>query len=461
MSGSQMFVMYTSEDGNNVTVSPRLGSGNVQPRYNSDAQITLLEGSGVSDGIMTANVRCSSCSSWSGGDMDFSSTSSSWIYALRSGSALDSDELDENISQHNSARSFTWELAAATGGDGTDPFASASGSGSATDLSDTDTVSCTPIASATSGVSNSPTDDDSASGRPTDAPWDDDRWDDDRWGGESREDAPWNDGERGPWNDHNRSKRQSSNSCPEGQEPVSSTLNGGNGDSSDGGVAFSNGTVPSRSILVAHGVIASLAFVLLFPVGGILIRLFSFRGLIWVHAGLQAVTYVLYIVAFGLGIYMANTYNLMDRAHVRIGIVLLVVLLAQPILGVVHHKMFKKHGKRTVWSQVHIWLGRIIIPLGMINGGLGLELAANASTDGHVIAYAVCAAVMGVAYIVAIVLGERKRRKAAANVTPPSYENSQMRNLSRGNNPFGAGGSDDGNNNREYYSSMPKQHPSR
>ena len=57
MPGSQIFVIYTSGDGN-VTLSPRLGTGTVEPQFNSDAQVTLLEGSGVSNGKMIANVRC-------------------------------------------------------------------------------------------------------------------------------------------------------------------------------------------------------------------------------------------------------------------------------------------------------------------------------------------------------------------------------------------------------------------
>jgi hypothetical protein len=57
MSGSNIFVVYTSGDGN-VTLSPRLASGYSQPSYNGDAQVTLLEGSGVSDGKMIANVKC-------------------------------------------------------------------------------------------------------------------------------------------------------------------------------------------------------------------------------------------------------------------------------------------------------------------------------------------------------------------------------------------------------------------
>jgi hypothetical protein len=58
MSGSNMFVVYTSADGKNVTLSPRTASGYSMPTLNSDTQVELLEGSGVSNGIMTANVKC-------------------------------------------------------------------------------------------------------------------------------------------------------------------------------------------------------------------------------------------------------------------------------------------------------------------------------------------------------------------------------------------------------------------
>jgi hypothetical protein len=57
MSGANIFVVYTAGNGN-VTLSPRLGTGHKMPQYNSAAQVTLLEGSGVSNGKMVANVRC-------------------------------------------------------------------------------------------------------------------------------------------------------------------------------------------------------------------------------------------------------------------------------------------------------------------------------------------------------------------------------------------------------------------
>ncbi|GES60754.1 cellobiose dehydrogenase [Aspergillus terreus] len=57
MQGANIFVAYASQDGTNVTVSPRLGIEHVEPTYNDQAQISLLTGSGIKDGIMTANIR--------------------------------------------------------------------------------------------------------------------------------------------------------------------------------------------------------------------------------------------------------------------------------------------------------------------------------------------------------------------------------------------------------------------
>jgi hypothetical protein len=175
-----------------------------------------------------------------------------------------------------------------------------------------------------------------------------------------------------------------------------------------------------RKIVIAHGVLAALAFVLLFPVGSILVRLGTFRGVWLVHGIFQLFAYIVYIVAFGLGVWMVNNmpYNLLDTYHPIIGITLFVLLFFQPILGYVHHVKFKRHSRRTVWSYGHLWLGRIVITLGMINGGLGMLLASDAPaflsfrpTQGQVIAYGVITGIMWLAWVTAAVVGERRRKK--------------------------------------------------
>ena len=60
MAGAHVFVMY-ADGNNNVTISARdANQGHVEPVFNSSlaSGVELLEGSGISNGVMTANVRC-------------------------------------------------------------------------------------------------------------------------------------------------------------------------------------------------------------------------------------------------------------------------------------------------------------------------------------------------------------------------------------------------------------------
>jgi hypothetical protein len=183
---------------------------------------------------------------------------------------------------------------------------------------------------------------------------------------------------------------------------------------------------------IAHGVLASLAFVILFPAGSILIRLASFRGLWLVHGLFQIFAFVVYIAAFALGVWMTNQapsqVNLIGRYHPIIGIVVFVVLFIQPVLGLIHHFQFKKHGRRTFWSYGHLWLGRLLIPIGMINGGLGLLLATETGygrpTTGQIAAYGAIAGLMSILWAAAAIIGERrwaKARKVPAGVYKEQY----------------------------------------
>lgn len=58
MKGANIFVVYANAAGTNVTLSPRLGLGHTMPKSNKTAEVSLLGGSGISDGVMTANVKC-------------------------------------------------------------------------------------------------------------------------------------------------------------------------------------------------------------------------------------------------------------------------------------------------------------------------------------------------------------------------------------------------------------------
>lgn len=411
MGGSNMFLVYTSSSGTNVTLSPRTASGYNTPTISDDAEVTLLEGSGVTDGVMTANIKCSNCNSWSGGTMDFTESSGNWIYAYESsGGPKNSDDPSVSISKHNNQATFEWEFADAKGGNSVNPFLAATPSGTGTAASD-----CIPRpASATESGLTSGATTAAASPTPTSEDSDNDN-------NNNNDNNPWNGWSSNwptarPTGGRPPAKRQDQlpycDEISEGGDSSNSNLN--NGFTTIGG---SSGGGNRKTMLIAHGVLASLAFVILFPSGAIAIRLASFPGVIWLHAAFQVLAYLVYVAGFGLGVYLATEMDLVDHYHPIIGVVVLILVFFQPVTGWVHHYLYKKHSHRTLWSYAHIWLGRIAVTLGIINGGLGLKLAdsMSMSSQGGIVAYGVIAGLVWLVWVAAMVVGERRRKRGSAN----------------------------------------------
>ena len=59
-----------------------------------------------------------------------------------------------------------------------------------------------------------------------------------------------------------------------------------------------------------------------------------------------------------------------NTAHQVIGIIVFIFILAQFVLGVVHHREYKKTQKPTKFAPIHVWMGRAAIILGVVNGFL-------------------------------------------------------------------------------------------
>ncbi|KAL5335371.1 hypothetical protein BJX70DRAFT_390745 [Aspergillus crustosus] len=148
----------------------------------------------------------------------------------------------------------------------------------------------------------------------------------------------------------------------------------------------------------AHGIVMGVAFAILFPLGAILLRVVRTKLGIYVHIAVQLLAYVLMIAGLATGIRVGKILDrLHNNGHTILGTVVVVFLLIQPFIGFWHHFKFKKTQAKGLWSHIHIWVGRIFLLLGLINGGTGLKLADN--TTGGAIAYGVVAGVFGVAYI--------------------------------------------------------------
>ena len=186
----------------------------------------------------------------------------------------------------------------------------------------------------------------------------------------------------------------------------------------------SGGESNTNQIRMSHGTIMAVVFLFLFPIGALMIHLPLSRTVPYVHAPIQVVSTCLLIVGLSLGVVLGVRYDLTYGYHQILGcIVIGCLLLFQPALGLIQHLRHRKLGERTIFGHLHRWLGRILILLGIINGGLGLhvsgEMGLERAPRWSVIAYSVIAAVVGIIYI-AVVSGVgffRKRKSGLKEET--------------------------------------------
>lgn len=61
-----------------------------------------------------------------------------------------------------------------------------------------------------------------------------------------------------------------------------------------------------NTLYIAHGVLASIAFVIFFPAGSILLRILPGRLGVVMHVVFQALAHILFAIGFGIGIYYTH-----------------------------------------------------------------------------------------------------------------------------------------------------------
>ena len=367
MAGSNIFVVYANGKGN-VTLSPRSGQGQFQPPFNPSAKATLLAGSGIaSDGTLVANVRCDNCLSWSGGSLDVTDEQSSWIWAFKQGSALDSTSPSADITQHDLFGTAAFNLKQATGGSSSNPFvASSSPSGSSgSSPSGSSGSSQTPNATPTNSVTV-----------PTDV-----------------------------------------SSSPSSNDITSSMAD-------------------MNAVRLAHGLVMSIVFLVMTPLAAISLSLPYAKRVPLVHAPLQVLSIILVIIGLALGVHLGQQLEMLDRYHQVIGYILVALMLSvQPALGVAQHLYFRRTGGRSVMGISHAWLGRTVIVVGIINGGLGMLQSGPVGND-YVpnwapVAYSIVAGVMAFLYL-SVTISTRIRRGRDVGLEKLSPQGYEMRRGSPG-----------------------------
>ncbi|MCJ1473424.1 hypothetical protein MMC13_002075 [Lambiella insularis] len=130
-------------------------------------------------------------------------------------------------------------------------------------------------------------------------------------------------------------------------------------------------------LVLIHAVLLVGSFLLLFPLGVIILRWF---GKVKGHRIMQS--FAAFFCTIGLAVAVVfsrvdREFSSFSKPHQIIGIVAVVALFAQAYFGYAHHLHFKKMGRRTTISHLHLWTGRLVVPLGMLNACLGFTLASQ------------------------------------------------------------------------------------
>lgn len=151
-----MFVIYADGTGN-VTLSTRNGLGEFMPQFSPsiNSETILLQGSGVANSMMVANIRFTTNSS----TLATAGTSTNWISAWLTGDPIDSTSQSVMLQKHDAHAQFALDLSSATQAMDVNPFvaeadtsstATATGSTASATGNATNEVS-SPVATISSG----------------------------------------------------------------------------------------------------------------------------------------------------------------------------------------------------------------------------------------------------------------------------------------------------------------------
>jgi hypothetical protein len=181
-------------------------------------------------------------------------------------------------------------------------------------------------------------------------------------------------------------------------------------------------------MVIAHGVLMGLSFVIFFPLGAIIIRFLSniLPVPTMMHYITQLSAFLLVLAATVLGIYLSIGEQFM-YFHQFFGIIIVILLVFQGMLGWYHHHRFvrDKPSSRRWFTHAHLWLGRVLIVFGLANCGFGLILA-NVARMYAYIWWAVCGGLVIVYAAVSILrnmsfANRHGKGEAYGNASGPGY----------------------------------------
>jgi len=126
-----------------------------------------------------------------------------------------------------------------------------------------------------------------------------------------------------------------------------------------------------------HAVFMILAIVGLMPLGVVILRL---GGAARWHGLNQTAAMVFVLAGFGLGIVTSFRYQRsrhFDSYHQILGMMLTAFFLVQFAVGFLNHRQYRKTQVPSKYNVYHVWFGRLLILLAIMNGFFGFTFALN------------------------------------------------------------------------------------
>ncbi|KAF2275805.1 uncharacterized protein EI97DRAFT_450633 [Westerdykella ornata] len=133
-----------------------------------------------------------------------------------------------------------------------------------------------------------------------------------------------------------------------------------------------------RSMIMGHGILAGITFLLIVPAAILLARFYhrNPRMALRYHIWLQILTVLLSTALFVLGFQAVGSERSLSNPHHGIGVALYTLILTQAFAGCVIHRREKgkERFKVPLKLMLHQWMGRAIAMLGIVQVALGLTL---------------------------------------------------------------------------------------
>ncbi|KAI9767457.1 MAG: hypothetical protein M1840_005686 [Geoglossum simile] len=171
-------------------------------------------------------------------------------------------------------------------------------------------------------------------------------------------------------------------------------------------------------LLSVHALLMLGTFVILLPVGVLLLRIIQKPKL---HSIAQVFGTIIVLIGGGLGIFLSYSYNLtrtFTTAHQIIGLILMALLVIQSVLGYLHHRAYVRTQRHSVYTLPHIWHGRIVILLGAVNGFLGFRLAGRST-----LSYLISLLIFTISYATIYIVSRKRLRRKREALSNPRLRN--------------------------------------